>query len=311
MSRLKFDEQVAIVTGAGGNPGLGRAHAILLAAHGAKVVVNDLGVGPDGRGAMPARAEAVVEEIRSSGGDAVADCNSVATEEGANAIVATALNTYGRVDILVNNAGVVEFALFEELSPADINKILDTHLMGTIWMCRAVWTHMKAARYGRIVNTVSGSLLGARYASIYGASKGGILGLTRNLAIEGAEFGIHVNALEPGAATVAWQTMSAEEARPNDQSLAALSPDLVAPTVAYLAHENCRVSGKCIGAEGGNVFELWYGRTAGAQRSGWAPEDVEESWEKIVDRRDYREIGDPYDGGAGFKLTPRTYRPGK
>lgn len=310
MSELRFEGRVAIVTGAGGNPGLGRAHARLLAKSGAKVVVNDLGVGPDGRGGTPARAEAVVEEIRAAGGEAIADGSSVATEDGAQAVVETALKAFGRIDILVNNAGIVEFARFEELTAADIHKILDSHLMGTIWMCRAAWPHMKAAGYGRIVNTVSGSLLGARYASVYGASKGGILALTRNLAIEGAEYGVKVNALAPGAATVAWKTMSAAEAQPTPEVLAKLSPDLVAPTVGYLTHENCAVSGKCIGAEAGNIFELWYGRTVGPRRDSWTVAQVEEAWSQIVDRNEFREIGDPYDGCAGFTLTPRAYEPG-
>lgn len=309
MSNLRFDGQVAIVTGAGGAPGLGRSHARLLASLGAKVVVNDLGVGPDGSGAAPAKAEAVAEEIRAAGGEAIADGHSVATEEGARAIVQGALDAYGRVDILINNAGVVEFALFEQLVAKDIDKILNTHLLGAIWMCKAAWPHMKAAKYGRIVNTVSGSLLGARYASIYGASKGGILGLTRNLAIEGADHGIKVNALAPGAATVAWKTMSAEQARPSDDILAKLSPDLVAPTAGFLAHPNCTVSGKCIGSEGGSVFEVWYGRTAGAHQAAWTVDDLEKAWSQIIDREGFLEIGDPYDGGAGFTVTPRDYKP--
>ncbi|AON53725.1 SDR family NAD(P)-dependent oxidoreductase [Herbaspirillum seropedicae] len=309
MNDLRFEGQVAIVTGAGGNPGLGRAHAKYLAARGAKVVVNDLGVGPDGRGMVGARADAVVREICELGGQAVADTHSVATEEGANAIVQTALDAYGKVDILVNNAGVVEFALFEELSATDIHKILDTHLMGTIWMCRAVWPHMKQAGYGRIVNTVSGSLLGARYASVYGASKGGIMGLTRNLAIEGADIGVKVNALAPGAATVAWTTMSAEQAKPSPEILAKLSPDFVSPTVGALAHVSCPASGKCIGSEGGNVFELWYGRTAGYTDHELQSHNVHLNWDQVLDRAGQREIGDPFDGCAGFKLTPRSYRP--
>ena len=147
MSELRFDGQVAIVTGAGSTPGLGRSYAKLLAARGAKVVVNDLGVGPDGSSAVPAKAAAVVEEIKHARGEAVADTHSVASEDGAQAIVETALKTYGRVDILVNNAGVVEFALFDEFSTRDIDKLIETHVYGAIWMCRAVWPHMKAARY--------------------------------------------------------------------------------------------------------------------------------------------------------------------
>lgn len=308
-SKLRFDGQVAIVTGAGGNPGLGRSYAKLLAARGAKVVVNDLGVGPDGRSAVPAKAAAVVEEIRQAGGEAIADANSVATQQGAQAIVDTALNAFGRVDILINNAGVVEFALFDELSPNDIERLISTHLFGAIWMCRAVWPHMKAARYGRIINTVSGSMLGARYASIYGAAKSGVMGLTRNLAIEGAEFGIKVNAIWPNAATTAWQIMSAEEAQPTAEVMHQFSPDLGAPAVAFLAHANCAASGKCIVSEGKNVAELWYGRAAGADIQDLSLEQVESNWEQVVDRKHYQEVADPYDGCAGFTLTPRSYRP--
>lgn len=308
MSELRFDGQVAIVTGAGGNPGLGRAYAKLLAARGAKVIVNDLGVGPDGRGAVPAKAEAVVEEIRRAGGEAMADANSVATEQGARAVVETALRHFGQVDILVNNAGVVEFALFEELSPKDMERVIDTHVWGHIWMCKAVWPHMKAARYGRIVNTASGSVLGARYASIYGAAKSAVLGLTRNLAIEGAEWGIKVNAIWPNAATTAWQIMSAAEAQPSAEIMQQFSPDLGAPPVAFLAHANCTTSGKCIVAEGRNISELWYGRTLGADLQDVTLEQIERHWQQVVDRERYKEVADPYDGCAGFTLTPRSYK---
>src|ERR1700755_1771891 len=137
MSELRFDDRVAIVTGAGGrDPSLGRSHAGLLAARGAKAVVNDLGVGPDGRGIMRANAEHVAEQIRAAGGEAVADFHSVADEHGARGVVATALDTWGRLDILVNNAGVCFMVHFDEISDGDIRNIIDVHLMGTIWMCR-------------------------------------------------------------------------------------------------------------------------------------------------------------------------------
>ncbi len=136
MSELRFDGRVAIVTGAGGqDPSLGRSHAALLAARGAKVVVNDLGVGPDGRGIMRANAEQVVEEISAAGGEVIADEHSVAEEEGARGVVATALDAWGRLDIVVNNAGVCFMAQFDEISSADIRKIFDVHIMGTVWMC--------------------------------------------------------------------------------------------------------------------------------------------------------------------------------
>lgn len=307
MSELRFDGQVAIVTGAGGTPGLGRSYAKLLAARGAKVVVNDLGVGPDGSSAVPAKAAAVVEEIKRAGGEAVADTHSVASEDGAQAIVETALKTYGRVDVLVNNAGVVEFACFDDFSTRDIDKLIETHVYGAIWMCRAVWPHMKAARYGRIVNTVSGSMLGARYTSIYGTAKSAVMGLTRNLAIEGADFGIKVNAIWPNAATNAWKIMSAEEAQPTAEVMQQLSPDLVAPVVAFLAQANCQTSGKCIISEGHSVSELWYGRTLGVDVTELTPDQIQINWDRIVDRKRYKEVADPYDGCAGFTLTPRSY----
>ena len=163
MPELRFDGRVAIVTGAGGqDPSLGRSHATLLAERGAKVVVNDLGVGPDGRGIMRANAQQVADEIRAAGGEAVPDQHSVAEEEGARSVVATALDTWGRLDIVVNNAGVCFMAHFDKISSADIRQIIDVHLMGTLWMCRAAWPHMREAGYGRIVNTTSGAMFGAR-----------------------------------------------------------------------------------------------------------------------------------------------------
>lgn len=309
---LRFDGQVVIVTGAGGRPGLGRSHAMLLAARGAKVVVNDLGVGSDGSRRMPAHAKNVVREIVEAGGEAVADGNSVATREGAEAIVETALSAYGRVDILINNAGVFEFAPFDELSETHIQKMVDTHLMGTIWMCRAVWPHMKAQGYGRIVNTVSASVLGARHVSIYGAAKGGILGLTRNLAIEGADHGVKVNAFAPGAATVAWRAMSSAEAQPSAEMLAAqspLSPDRVAPAMALLAHRACPANGRCINAFAGKVSEIFFGRTAGVNEEAWTPEALLQSWSAIIDRAGFDDIGEPYDGCGEFTVTPRPYDP--
>src|ERR1700722_8080028 len=210
MTDLRFDGRVAIVTGAGGRPSLGRAYAHLLAARGAKVVVNDLGVGPDGHGREPAHAEIVAKEIVDAGGEAIADLNSVAEEDSARAVVQTALDAWGHVDIVVNNAGVVVLAEFAEISAKDIRNIINVHLFGNIWMCRAVWHHMREREYGRIVNITSGALLGTRYVVPYGAAKGGILSLTRGLAVEGADRNIKVNTLGPAAATAALSLLSVE-----------------------------------------------------------------------------------------------------
>jgi NAD(P)-dependent dehydrogenase (short-subunit alcohol dehydrogenase family) len=300
---LRFDGRVAIVTGAGGNPGLGRTYARLLASRGAKVLVNDLGVGPDGRGVLPANAEAVAQEIRDAGGEAIADGHSVAEEDSARAIVQTAIDAWGQVDILINNAGIVLLVHFDEISSADIERITRVHLLGTTWMCRAVWDHMAQRGYGRIVNTSSGSLVGQEFTSIYGAAKGGILSLSRALAVEGAEAGIVVNAIVPGAATAAFRHSNV----PDDYIRTVfdtLDPELVAPTVAYLAHEDCELQGRCLDVAAGRVSELFYGRTRGFVDREHTPEDVRDRLEQVLDREGYEE---PARGKALF--TPKPYRP--
>ena len=299
MSELRFDGRVAIVTGAGGqNPSLGRSHASLLAERGAKVVVNDLGVGPDGRGIMRANAEQVAEEVRAAGGEAVADQHSVAEEEGARGAVATALDTWGRLDILVNNAGVCFMAHFDEISSADIRKIIDVHLMGTVWMCRAAWPHMREAGYGRIVNTTSGAMFGIEHLSIYGAAKSGIFGLTRGLAVEGAALGIKVNALGPAANTTAIRHFN--ETSPFTTLMEAHFPtSLVSPVVAYLAHEGCELSGANLEAGAGNVGLRVFGQTAGYTDTDLSVEKVRDNLSTITDQRTATMIPDPGEVPAG------------
>jgi NAD(P)-dependent dehydrogenase (short-subunit alcohol dehydrogenase family) len=167
MSDLRFEGRVAIVTGAGGNPGLGRSYALLLAERGAKVVVNDLGVGPDGRGVVKAHADRVVKEIVDAGGEAIANTDSVSERDSAEGIVAAALDAWGQVDILINNAGVANVSLFSEISENDIHRVIDAHVMGNLWMCRAVWPHMTEAGYGRILNITSYAALGLKYNVVF------------------------------------------------------------------------------------------------------------------------------------------------
>jgi NAD(P)-dependent dehydrogenase (short-subunit alcohol dehydrogenase family) len=300
---LRFDGQVAIVTGAGGNPGLGRSYARLLAARGAKVVVNDLGVGPDGRNVLPASAEAVVQEIRDAGGEAIADTHSVAEEESARAVVQTALDAWGKVDILINNAGIVLLVHFDEITSADIERVTRVHLLGTTWMCRAVWDHMAQRGSGRIVNTTSGSLVGQEFTTIYGAAKGGILSLTRALAVEGAEAGIVVNAILPGAATAAFAHSNIADDYIKTV-FEELDPELVAPSVAYLAHEQCELQGRCLDVAAGRVSEFFHGRTRGYVNREQTPEDVRDNLGAVLDREGWAE---PTRGKALF--TPKPYRP--
>ncbi len=282
VDQLRFDGRVAIVTGAGGNPGLGRAHALLLAERGAKVVVNDLGVGPDGRGIVRANAEAVAAEIQAAGGEAIADSHSVAERTTAEAVVQTALDAWGRVDILVNNAGIQLLAAFDEISDDDIRRIIDVHLMGTIWMCRAAWPHMSASRYGRIVNITSAAFFGFDKCVIYGAAKAGIFGLTRGLALEGEKCGIRASALAPGAITVATTQLCepSEWVRTRRDSQ---PPELVSPAVAFLAHERCDLSGVFLQAGGGSVSAHVF-----AQTSGYSNPDltIESVWDNVAAIRD-------------------------
>jgi NAD(P)-dependent dehydrogenase (short-subunit alcohol dehydrogenase family) len=283
MDNWRFDGRTAIVTGAGGNPSLGRAHARLLAALGAQVVVNDIGLDPETPGySGSASAESVAEEIRAAGGKAVADTHSVASEEGAAAIVQTALDAFGSVDILVNNAGISIAAPFDEMTARDFRRHIDINLMGSVWTCRAVWPHMRSKGYGRIVNTTSGALTGVAWLAAYSASKGGLLSLTRSLAAEAAALGIKVNAINPGAFTrmVAAQQESTSPLYQHAQQH--LPPELVSPVVAFLAHENCPVTGECIDAVGGEVHRTYIAQTPGFTDPRLTVESLALHWDQVM-----------------------------
>ena len=315
MSALRFDGRVAIVTGAGGKPGLGRSHSMLLAERGAKVVVNDLGVGPDGAKTIPASAERTASEIRDAGGEAIADLHSVADEESARAIVQTALATWGRVDILVNNAGVGVVAGFDEITTGDLEILVNVHLKGDLWMCRAVWPHMLEAGYGRIVNTTSGGMYGTAGLAVYGAAKFGIYGLTRGLAVEGLEHGIKVNAMSPGAYTNSLDpffTLESAEAR--EAFIGAIPAELVSPVVAYLAHEDCEVTGGLFDVGGGAVTSTTLTASAGIYKPDLTIEDMRDNMEAILDRSQGRLLTDPHDpvgtiNEASKMLIAKPYEP--
>lgn len=283
MSGLRFDGRTAVVTGAGGNPSIGRAHALLLAKRGANVVVNDIGSDPETPGYTgAASAEAVAEEIRAAGGKAVSDTHSVADEAGCEALIELALGSFGRIDVLINNAGISIPAAFDAMTSRDWRRHVEINLLGPVWTCRAAWPHMKAQGYGRIVNTCSGALAGFKMLTAYGASKGGLLSLTRALAAEGAEHGIKANALNPGA----WSRMIAaqqEDTSPMVQHARTNLPaDLVAPVAAFLAHEACPVSGACIEAVGGEARMVYLAQTAGIAAPDLTIETVAARWDEIV-----------------------------
>ena len=191
---IRFDDRVAIVTGAAA--GLGRSHALGLAARGAKVVVNDFGGDVHGTGGSSAPAERVAEEIRAAGGEAIAHGADVSNPVQVADMVERTLERWGRIDILLNNAGILRDASFAKCTLADFRTVLDVHLFGTAVCCHAVWPHMRAANYGRILVTTSTSGLYGNFGqSNYGAAKAGLVGLMNVLQIEGEKYGIRVNAL--------------------------------------------------------------------------------------------------------------------
>ena len=225
---INFKGRVAIVTGAGG--GLGRLHALALAQRGAKVVVNDLGGTRDGVGASVSAAQAVVDEIKAAGGEAIANGASVTDYAAVQAMVQQAIDAWGRVDILVNNAGILRDKSFGKMEIVDFELVMNVHLMGAVHCCKAVWPHMTAKKYGRIVMTTSSSGLYGNFGqSNYGAAKMALVGLMQTLSIEGAKNDIRVNCLAPTAATRMTQDLMPEAV------LQALKPEAVVPAMLVLA----------------------------------------------------------------------------
>lgn len=292
MDQLRFDGRTAIVTGAGGNPSLGRAHALLLGARGANVVVNDIGRDPEAQHYPgEASAEAVAEEIRAAGGKAVASAASVATAEGAESIVRTAIEAFGSIDILVNNAGISIGAPIDELSVRDIQRHIDINLMGSIWCARAAWPHMKRQGYGRIVNITSSSMTGFAEQVAYAASKGGAWSLTRSLAAEGQPFGIKVNAVSPAGYTRLVISTLEEDSPLLAHSQENLPPQLSSPAVAFLAHESCPVTGECIDSVAGEIQRCYIARTTGFNERDHTIETIAERWQEVMDESGAATVG--------------------
>lgn len=267
-SSLRFDDRVAVVTGAG--RGLGRAYAQLLAARGAKVVVNDPGGSLAGEGADAVPAEQVVDEITAAGGEAAASTASVATPEGGAAIIGTALDRYGRIDILIHNAGNVRSGSLKEMTHEDFDAVLDVHLRGAFNVVRPAFPVMCGAGYGRIVLTSSiGGLYGNHGVANYAAAKAGVVGLSNVAALEGAADGVTCNVIVPAAVT----RMAAGI---DTSSYPPMGPDLVAPVVGWLAHESCSVTGEMFIALAGRVARAVVAESPGVYRPSWTVEDVAE-----------------------------------
>jgi NAD(P)-dependent dehydrogenase (short-subunit alcohol dehydrogenase family) len=262
-------------------------------------VVNDLGGDRLGHGSSPHPADDVVDEICTSGGEAVASYASVAESDEAASIVETALDAFGRIDVVVNNAGIHDPGLFETLSTDQFRGMLDVHFFGTLFVTRAAWPHLTAAGYGRVVNTASEAMLGGiPELTSYGAAKGAVFGLTRNLATEGGRHGIHVNALAPRAYTRmsasssdALADMMAMPREAMDQVNASMPPELCAPAAAFLAHESCLLNGEILQIGMGGVARLAVVHTQGISKDSLTAEDIAENLDTILDVTDARVTG--------------------
>ena len=296
MSELRFDGRSVIVTGAG--RGVGRGHAMAFASRGAKVVVADLGGAMEGGGRSSEVADAVVQEIRDAGGEAVAACASVAEEDGAEAIVQAAIDAFGRVDVVVNNAGIAEPDSFEDLTVEGFQRMNDVHYMGTVLVCRAAWPHMVAAGYGRIVNTTSEGAFGlVPKAAAYGGAKGGVFGFSREIALEGAPKGILVNLLAPRAATrmsspaVLAKTWDVDEGTYGGGGFdQAYAPEKVSPAAVFLGHESCALNGVVLVSGGDQVMRIALVQNTGIKTEGLTPEDIADNLDTLMDLGEATEI---------------------
>ena len=281
----RFDGKVAIITGSGG--GLGASYARLLAARGAKVVVNDLGTNLDGHGHDSGPAARQVKLIASEGGDAVANFDDVTSEAGARRLVEQALATYGRLDIVINNAGnFLPDGLVEKTTSERFTKLWNVHVLGTVNVTRAAWRHLINQRYGRILNIGSGAgYWGAKGRYEYDTVKAAVHGFSKTLAIEGASHGINVNVLCPFARTRPLDLMvetSAPGLIPEQLLGAASSVELIAPMAIFLCHEQCKENGSSFQAIGGTFTRVVVTETRGYFNASPSVEDIRDNFSQIT-----------------------------
>lgn len=272
---IRFDNRVAIVTGAGG--GIGRAYALELARRGARVVVNDLGGARDGSGHSDT-ARAVVAEIEALGGEAIADNGNVTDTDAMNAMAEAAKARWGRIDILINNAGVLRDRSFAKMTQEDFRFVVDVHLIGSANATKAVWEAMREQGYGRILMTASSTGLFGNFGQAnYGAAKLGLAGLAKTLHLEGAKYGVRVNTIAPVAGTRMTEDIFPEAA------FEAFAPENVAPAALFLVSEDAP-SNMIVGAGAGVVQAVYITLTPGAVLAEPTPEAVAAQWAEIIDR---------------------------
>jgi NAD(P)-dependent dehydrogenase (short-subunit alcohol dehydrogenase family) len=266
---------------------------MLLAARGASVVVNDRGGSMEGEGSDTGPAAGVVAEIIAAGGTAVADDSDISVHDGGRAVIERALLEFGRIDILVNNAGIVRWAGMPEVDADNLESHLAVHVGGSFHTVRAAWPHMAEQGYGRIVMTTSSGVFGLPMNTSYATAKGAVIGLTRSLATAGAKKGIKVNALAPAA-------MTRMAGPAPDDADATMAPELVAPMVAYLAHEDCLVTGEIYAAGAGRFARIFLASTPGYVNAAATPEDIAAHWAEINDETGYAVPANLMAWSAGF-----------
>jgi NAD(P)-dependent dehydrogenase (short-subunit alcohol dehydrogenase family) len=278
MTDIRFDGRVAIITGAGG--GLGKTYALSLGARGARVVVNDLGGKSDGTGAGTSMADQTVKEIVEAGGEAVANYDSVATPEGGEAIVQSAVDAFGRADIVINNAGILRDKTFAKLPPEDLEAVIAVHLKGAFFVSQPAFRVMKDNGYGRFIFTASAAgLLGNFGQTNYGAAKMGLVGLSNVLALEGAKYNIRSNVIAPVARTRMTEQLLGPLAE-------ALDPECVTPLVTYLVSEQSELTHQIFSVGGGRYARMFVGLTPGwfaGKAAKPSPEDVRDHIDVIRD----------------------------
>jgi len=285
MSDIRFDNRVAIVTGAGG--GLGKSHALLLASRGAKVVVNDLGGSVDGSGGGSRAADAVVDEIKAAGGQAVANYDGVDTDEGAKKIVGTAKEAFGKLDIVINNAGILRDVSFMKMTEEDWEKVLRVHLYGSMYVTKAAWPLLRENGFGRVVFTTSAAGLYGNFGQTnYSSAKLGIVGLAKTLAQEGAKYDIRSNVIAPIA-----KSRMTETVMPPDM-LAKLGPEFVSPLVAYLCSAECQDNAQIYAVGGGYVSRVAIVEGEGVAFKGpMSVDDIAKRWAEINDLAAAKPLG--------------------
>ena len=290
MSEIRFDGRVAVITGAGG--GLGKTYALELARRGASVVVNDLGGAADGSGKGHSMADQTVNEIKAAGGQAVANYDSVATPQGGEGIVKTALDAFGRVDIVINNAGILRDKSFAKLEPQDLEIVLDVHLKGAFYVSQPAFKAMKEQNYGRFLFTASAAgIFGNFGQSNYGAAKMGLVGLSNVLAVEGAKNNIKSNVIAPIAKTRLTENLLGPLA-------ANLDPTTVTPLACYLVSEACEQTHEVFSVGGGRFARIFVGLAPGwfaGKGKAVSLEDVRDHLGQIMDEKGYivpKSIGD-------------------